>query len=415
MNELDILEQLEQTSGSKDKQALLKTHSSHVRLAELLDAALNFRRKFHIKKFDVPQPADKVDGSNQTHERFMNLLSSLQTRETTGNKAIALVENFLHDCNVKEQKWYGRVLKKDIKCNFGVSLANKAGFNLHDFDVMLAKDGKECKNLNEIVKDGVYISPKFDGYRCLAVCDYGDVTLYSRNGSEYANFPSIAETLSETCKNSSFVLDGEIMSDDFNKMQQSAFASKRGTTVGDVKYSVFGWIPADEWQSGVFKMPTKQRLENMKMFFDANPDMLNIEMVDQKLVYKVQDILDLEQAYLLQGYEGAMALPNIPYYLGKKSNRLMKFKTFHTQDCKVVGFYSGEADGKYANTLGGLSLIQENGKPCDMGSGFSDADRDYIWNNQSEFLGRIVETQYQELTPDDIMRFPTFIRWRNDK
>lgn len=414
MYELDILEQLEKTSGSKDKIALLKSHSSNKNLAELLDAALNFKRKFHIKKFDMPNN-DEPDGDPADHHMFMYLLSTLESRKVTGNDAKDSVWNFFCDCDELQRKWYARVLKKNLQIGIDLSTVNKAGFNIPEFDVMLAKDGKESKKLEEIVKEGVYVSPKFDGYRCIAVCSHGEVTLYSRNGTEYENFPSIVETLSKTCIDSAFVLDGEIMSDDFNKMQQSAFASKRGTTVGDVKYLAFGWIPINEWQSGVFSMPTKQRLDNLGLFFNANPNMSNVELVEQKLVHKVQDILDLEQHYLIMGYEGAMALPNIPYYLGKKTNRLMKFKTFHTQDCKVVGFYLGEADGKYAHTLGGLKLLQENGEKCDMGSGFSDEDRDYIWNHQDEFLGRTVEARYQELTPDNVMRFPTFVRWRNDK
>ena len=108
-----------------------------------------------------------------------------------------------------------------------------------------------------------------------------------------------------------------------------------------------------------------------------------------------------------------MALPNIPYYLGKKTNRLMKFKTMLSQDCKVVGLYEGE--GKHEGRMSGLKLIQENGLACDVGSGFTDEDRIVIWNDPSCAVGRTAEIKFQELSNDGILRFPVFLRWRNEK
>src|SRR5688500_8699970 len=175
-----------------------------------------------------------------------------------------------------------------------------AGFDISQFDVMLAKDGKKCKRLCEIVEKGVYVSPKYDGYRCIAVCSNGVVTLHSRNGTEYSNFPTVIETLEKWCQQSSFVLDGEIMSDDFNKMQKSAFASKRKTTVGNVKFHVFGFIPHDEWESNKFIMPTKQRLDNLDILF-SNNQADNVVMVSHTLIHKVEEILEMELAYAATG------------------------------------------------------------------------------------------------------------------
>lgn len=412
MNVLDILEQLESAKGSKAKGAILKANSSDKQLIELLDAAMNFDRKFYIKKFTLPSASSKQDGENMTHQRFLAILDVLQNREVTGHKAISVVENFFHDCNLKEQKWYSRVIRKDLKCDFGISLANDNGFKLHEFEVMLAKDGKECKKLNELVTAGVFASPKFNGYRALAICDDGVVNLHSRNGLTYENFPSIVETLEKLSVGKQFILDGEMMSDDFNAMQQSAMSSKSKKSVGDIKYHVFGWVPVSEWSTKDFKMKTKERLEQLSKWFEENPSD-NVVEVKHKLIYSVADALEYEKECIQNRYEGAMLLPDIPYYLGKKSNKLLKLKTFQSMDCTVVSVYEGE--GRNAGRMGGLTVKQENGLLCDVGSGWNDEDRDYIWNNQSEFLGRTLEVSYQELTPHNIMQFPTVIRWRSDK
>jgi DNA ligase-1 len=279
---------------------------------------------------------------------------------------------------------------------------------------MLAKDYKDCKKLDELLKDGIFVSPKLDGYRCIAVCYYGNVVLYSRNGVEYQNFPRVVETLERWSKDAAFVLDGEIMSDDFNAMQQTAMSSKSNKTVGDVKFHVFGYIHYAEWEADKFKAPTELRLNTLKLLFnDKHLATDPIVMVEHERAYRLDRVMELMKEYLDVGYEGAMGLPNIPYFKGKKSNKLMKFKKFDNWDCEILDKYEGT--GKYIGTLGGVTVLQPNGVKCDMGSGFNDADRDYIWNNFDEIKGRIVEAQYQGLTPDNKMRFPIFARWRSDK
>lgn len=411
MSILDVLDSIEVSRKPKEKVEILSKHKDNKELTDLLTAALSFSRKFYIKKISLPEsfPAR----SSRSHDEFMSLLDQLENREITGNAAYDAVSEFLSQCNEQQATWYERVIKKDLRSGLDVATANKAGFNIPKFDVMLAKDGEGCKSLESIVAKGAFVSPKLDGYRCIAECSHGQVTLYSRNGTIYENFPSVIETLSGWCTDSEFVLDGEIMSDDFNSMQQSAFASKRGTVVGDVSFHVFGLIPYEEWQSGNFIKTTSERLTDLKTLFSKNQvEGSNIKLVDQSHIHTVEDIKQLEEDFIKAGFEGAMLLPDIPYYLGRKSNRLMKFKIMKSQDCEVTGLYEGT--GKYKNSLGGFTVTQEDGvKQCDVGSGFTDADRKYIWKNKFDFIGRIAEIKYQELTPDGIMRFPIFVRWRD--
>lgn len=412
VKELRILQELESTNSKTEKAKILENNKDNKRLGELLEAGLSFFRKFHIHKFDMPDPLPIVQSVDQ-HSFFIDiLLPALEQRSITGNEAKEQVEKFFGECNVEQQIWYSRVLQKDLKIGVSDNTAAKY-FNIPIFDVMLATDGKKCKKLGQIIEGGVYASPKLDGYRCLAVITGSSVTLYSRNGSVYTNFPSIEESLLKVYKNVQVVLDGEIMSDDFQSMQQSAFASTRGTTVGDVKFHVFDYIPYSEWQSGEFKTPKSTRYLGLESMHYVWPQ--NIVLVKQEVVNSIDRVLQLEKEYMALGYEGVMIVPDVPYYKGRKSNLLMKFKTMLSQDCEVVGFYEGTAGTRNEGRMGGLVLKQENGLTCECGSGFSDEDRDYIWNNQSEFLGRIVEVKYQELTNHNIMRFPVFKRFRNDK
>lgn len=408
---LDVLGRVAAVSGKNDKFQILKDNKDNEELAELLDATFNYNRKFFVNKFDMPEPAES--GPPEAHKVFRELLHLLENRTITGNAAKATVEHFFSQCTEQQQEWYAKVLRKDLKAGFSAETAVKAGFkSIPLFDVMLAKDGKQCKQLKEIISKGVYISPKYDGYRCLAIVDNGTVTLLSRNGTEYYNFPTVTEALQNSFPSGQYVFDGEIMSDDFQAMQKSAFANKRGTTVGDVKFHIFGYVPFNEWITQKFVMKTSNRLE---LLYGLEKNFVGDQLVVVKHQFttSLDDVLQMERDYLDQGYEGAMALPNIPYYLGKKSNKLLKFKTMISEDCEIIGFYEGKPGTRHEGRLGGFVLKQENGLSCECGSGFSDEDRDYIWNNQSEFIGRIIEVKYQEKTNHDIMRFPVFMRYRD--
>lgn len=412
MHEFNVLDRIAFTTSNKEKLEILKQNISNKRLADLLDATYNFNRKFNIHKFIMSSPqVCEID----KHEDFIKLLNTLENRVLTGNAAKVAVENFFSKCNEQEQKWYSRVLHKDLKIGISVKTVVKAGFDIPVFELMLATDGQKCKQINSILSKGVYVSPKLDGYRCLAVCAGGSVTLYSRKGTEYLNFPGVEEDLKHSFS-CDVVLDGEIMSDDFQAMQKSAFANTRGTVVGDVKFHVFDFIPYNEWISGNFKMSKSDRLTLLEKMNKVLKHKKSIELVEQNKANTIEEIQGSQLKFEQQGYEGAMVIPaDSTYYKGRKSNKLLKFKSMQSQDCVVTNFYEGTVGTRNEGRLGGLILKQENNKICECGTGFTDEDREYIYNNKSEFIGKVAEIKYQELTKDGIMRFPVFVRWRNDK
>jgi DNA ligase-1 len=410
MKELETIQKISQVSGKNEKRKLLQDNKDDKRLGELLDAGLNFFRKFYIHKWTMPR-LSIAPPSNQ-HDAFLALLNKLENRQITGNEAKTQVESFFDGCDDLQRDIYSKVLRKDLKAGFSVDTAAEF-FPIPTFDVMLATDGKKCKKLNEIINKGVFVSPKLDGYRCLAVIENGEVTLYSRNGSVFGNFPSIEASLLKSfgANTQAFVLDGEIMSDDFQAMQKTAFADKRGTSVGDVKYNVFGALTMSEWRSGVFTLTTSQRLANLNGISGVfGPEVV---AVSQEWANTVERVLELEVLYMSQGYEGAMVLPDIPYYKGRSANKLMKFKTMLSQDCNITGMYEGEARSRLEGVMGGLELIQENNAKCECGTGFSDEDRKFMFNNKDKVIGRIAEIKYQELSKDGVMRFPVFVRFRD--
>ena len=100
-----------------------------------------------------------------------------------------------------------------------------------------------------------------------------------------------------------------------------------------------------------------------------------------------------------------------PYRFGR-SYDVMKVKEFHDVDLPIIGLEEGT--GRHAGRLGAVK-IEFNGVAVKVGSGFSDEEREQVWNDQESFVGRIIEVRYQEVTPDGSLRFPTFVCFRNDR
>ncbi len=95
---------------------------------------------------------------------------------------------------------------------------------------------------------------------------------------------------------------------------------------------------------------------------------------------------------------------------------MQKKKTTETVDLKIVGFE--EAVSKTGEPLGmiGRVIVLYKGKEIGAGPGKANHDaRTNMWQNQSEFIGKIAEIAYMPDKTYDALREARFIRMREDK
>lgn len=85
-----------------------------------------------------------------------------------------------------------------------------------------------------------------------------------------------------------------------------------------------------------------------------------------------------------------------------------KWKPTLTLDLTIQGVFEG--GGKHRGRLGGF--ITAKGR---VGNGFTDKQREEIWSRKDDCLGRIAEVECDCIDNNGNMRFPRFLRFRDDK
>lgn len=108
-----------------------------------------------------------------------------------------------------------------------------------------------------------------------------------------------------------------------------------------------------------------------------------------------------------QGGEGLMLRQPGSHYEAGRSTTLLKVKTFHDAEARVVEHLAGA--GRHKGRLGALSVELPDGTTFSVGTGFSDAQRE-----NPPAVGSIITFRYQELSDRGVPRFPSFVRVRQD-
>lgn len=107
------------------------------------------------------------------------------------------------------------------------------------------------------------------------------------------------------------------------------------------------------------------------------------------------------------GGEGLMLRqPRSQYEIGR-STTLLKVKSFLDAEGRVVGHKAGS--GRHKGRLGALQVELADGTRVDVGTGFSDAERD-----NPPPIGSTITFRYQELSESGVPRFPSYIGMRED-
>ena len=391
--------------------------------------AYNPFHTFNVKQ--VPETQGLTNQENHWPE-FWALLEELRTRGVTGNRAKDKIQQLSERFDSEEWNMVcRRVIIKDLRCGISEKTLNKVlgktEWKIPVFTCQLAQDSTDQPKKLRGTKR---LEVKLDGVRVIAVINGNNITLYSRNGKVFENFPQIEDAIRENRQafqwgrgtGGHFVLDGEVVGESFQTLMKQAHRKSNANTDGMV-YHIFDVLPLESFKEGHCNLQQYKRIEWIESARDPlmQTDCLRImNGIDVDLdTAEGHDIMRrFAEDSVAEGFEGIMIKSMDAPYECKRSDFWMKWKPTISVDLNIVDLEEGT--GRNQGRLGAIVCEgEDNGRVIrvNVGSGFSDALRDEYWANRNDLLGHLVEVQADAVTQNQdgsySLRFPRFLRFRD--
>ena len=236
------------------------------------------------------------------------------------------------------------------------------------------------------------VSEKLDGVRAY----WNGRELLSRNGHRFSAPDWFVAGFPDT------PLDGELWLGRGRFNELSAAVRRYQPDEAEwqqIRFMVFD-LPASE-------LPFEARLTALKSLFSRH-DSPYFALIEQR---RLSDNAALA-AYLAEvealGGEGLMLRHRDSHYQPTRNQDLLKLKRFQDAEARVLAHLPGQ--GKYQGMLGALLVEMPDGRRFKLGTGFSDQQR-----QQPPPVGATVTYRYQGRTAQQLPRFASFVRIRNDE
>jgi DNA ligase-1 len=293
--------------------------------------------------------------------------------------------------------------RKDLGYHEDIKDCDKKVF----FQPMLAQDYDKRKNK---IKYPILSQPKLDGIRCIIKSD----GMWTRNGKEIISAPHIYEYLKHIFDNQpDLILDGELYTSDKNIDFNTIISCVRKTKPTQVDLEISAnhiefWA-YDLWDGEDLKYEDRRNL------LKGLENKYNIGYPIYRVVatYELPNeayVLEQLQHYIEQGFEGQILRDPNTFYENKRSNGLLKHKTFFDEEFEIIGYAEGV--GKFSGKLATLK-VNVNGVEVDCTINGTMGYLEELFEIKDNLIGKQATVKYFEKTTDGSLRFPKVIAIRD--
>lgn len=268
---------------------------------------------------------------------------------------------------------------------------------------------------------------KYDGYRALVAVGGGRARVYTRSGLDWTDkFPGIAEAAAALPVGSALI-DGEIVAfkdgrPDFSTLKDAI------SNAGEMMMFAFDLLELDGEKLG--KLPNVQRKERLRAL---------VHGADKRLQFAEHIVGEGEklfQTMCREGYEGVVSKRADAAYAGKRTQNWLKVKCLQRQEFVIVGWTESDKSRGFRSLLLGVNEDGELRYAGKVGTGFTqdlmhdlrakldrlerktptvDAPRAATRKAHWVTPRLVAEIVYTEVTPDGVLRHPSFVGLRGDK
>ena len=415
----DFVREMKANSKTTVKKEIIHIYKCHSFLVKLVEYTYDPFRVYHVTSKTCranPDLCDIVHG----YANIFELLDDLNNRVYTGHDAIAKVNGYVFLNKAYEDLIFSVIDRNlEVRASDGVFNAIVPGW-IPTFKPALANVYQpKLVDLSNRDADAIwYASRKLDGVRCLAVVDAtGRVELRSRQGQVFDTLDKVVKDI-EALNLVNIVLDGEICicndldNEDFQAIMKEI--RRKDHTIQNPKFKIFDCISKKTFDDKVGDESLEKRLRVASSIVDSS-DGDTLQYVEHFPLRSDSHFETWQDMAKDNQWEGFMIRKNVGYE-GKRSNNLLKVKTFHDAEYEVTGCDFREhrviRDGKEVKMdMLAQVFIEHKGFKVAVGSGFSQQERIRYQKSPKDIIGKLITVAYFEETQnqdgDWSLRFPT--------
>lgn len=321
------------------------------------------------------------------------------------------VKKFLDKGYKEVEKHPNDYTEEELNELYGAVTTNQYGI----IKPMLAK--QESKLTNRKILDKEWLcSRKIDGVRCLMYWDGEQVRTASRGGENYdpatSHIRENEELINFFKENPDIILDGELYRHG-KTLQQISGAARMEKNAYDCDWLQY-WI-YDCYIKSNIEAPAQERIDFLTQVFTRFVD-LDINdlfyLVFHEKVSGEDNIWKLHDKYVEEGFEGCVIRnPDRPYKPNGRTNDMIKFKNYKSEDFKVIGYELGR---RGSEDITFICELPDGRTFAAMPVGDRSVKEEYVENFESKYKDHFAECTYFNYSNDGIPTQPKMRVFRFD-
>ena len=251
--------------------------------------------------------------------------------------------------------------------------------------------------------EGVYIQPKLDSMRCLAIVKDNQVKFRSRLNTDILeeHGGSIRHLVPHFNNLPDGIYDGELYAHGYSFQDCMKMVKKYRPGISEnLKLHCYDYISPESFE---------KRFQKLSEIIIGKEGM---ELVVTEKIRNEDDLKRYHSQFISDGYEGSMIRHgNEGYKLNADSVNLLKYKDFIDIAIKVIDVIPMDNRPEQ----GKLICIMEDGQETTVSLALSHEERKEILINKNDYIGQIAEVRFFEYTENNLPRFAACHGFRLDK